>query len=102
MSHPTIVQFIDARLSEEELAVADRADTDPVKVKRLRELAFFQSVTYQIRLTLRQNRVPATDHPMAAGLLILADVWREHPDFDLDVWFPTLLRGQSSHGARRG
>lgn len=102
MSHPTIIQFIDARLAEEEQVVADRADTDPVKVKRLRELAFFKSVTDQIRLTLRQNRVPATDHPLATGLLLVADVWREHPDFDLDVWFPTVLKGQVSHGARRG
>lgn len=103
MMHPTVIQFIDARLAEEELAVgAGEDEQDPVKVKRMRELAFFRSVTDQIRHVLRQNRVPATDHPLATGLLLIADIWREHPDFDVDVWFPTVLKGQQSHGARRG
>ena len=102
MAAPTIIQFIDARLRDEERAVVGLDDQDPVKVKRLRELAFEQSVTEQIRHMLRQNRAPATDHPIAAGLLLLADVWREHPDFNVDAWFPTLIKNPQSHGARRG
>lgn len=104
--HPTVIDFVYARLRDEERAVADLDDADPVKVKRMRELAFDRSVTDQIRHVLKQNRAPATDHPLATGLLLLADVWREHEDFDVDLWFPTLLKGQrpqgESHGARRG
>jgi hypothetical protein len=85
-----IVEFVDARLSEE----ADAANAMPNPEKHRRTVDALRTVAGQIVAHLEANDVEdPTDHPVAAGLLVVAQVWSDHPDFQpRTVWFPKMSK----------
>lgn len=85
-----IVEFVDARLSEE--AAAANAMPDPEKYRRTVDA--LRTIAGQIVAHLEANDVDdPTDHPVAAGLLVVAQVWSDHPDFaPRTEWFPRMSK----------
>lgn len=82
---PSIVEFVRARLTEDEQV----AVLSPPRA--MRELAFKQVVCDQV---LQAMGPAVVAHPWdeitACGLLPLAGVWSDHPDFAPRSWFPRL------------
>lgn len=85
-----IVEFVDARLSEEADAAA--AMPDPEKYRRTVDV--LRTIAGQVVAHLDANDVEdPTDHPVAAGLLPVANVWCDHPDFAPSTeWFPRMSK----------
>ena len=82
----TIVEFIEERLKDE--AAAAESMPDPAKHRRIVDALAMMSVPIVEHLEARN--LPPTDNPLAAGLLVIAQVWTEHPDFDAQRWFPRM------------
>lgn len=85
-----IIEFVDARLSEEGAAANEMPDPE----KHKRTVDALRAVADQIVAHLEANDVDdPTDHPVAAGLLVIAQVWSDHPDFaPRTVWFPKMSK----------
>lgn len=83
---PSIVDFVDARLDEESQAAS--AMPDPAKYRRM--IDALRTVSGQVVAHLESNSLDPTDNPVAAGLLVPAQIWSEHPDFTPTEWFPRM------------
>lgn len=83
-----IVDFVEARLADE--ARAADSMPDPAKYRRIVDV--LRTVAGQVVGHLEANDLEPTDNPIAAGLLVPASVWSDHPDFDPESWFPRMSR----------
>lgn len=89
MTSPTIVEFVEARLTEEAEAAASMPDPE----KHRRTVDCLRTICAQVVNHLETNGVTTlTDHPIAAGLLVPAYIWSDHPDHQPAEWFPQLSK----------
>lgn len=86
-----IVEFVEARLTDEEHAAAAMADMQ----KHLRIVDALRAMCVSVVNQLEVHNLDPTDNPLAAGLMIPANVWCDHPDFAPVEWFPRMVGLQS-------
>lgn len=83
-----IVEFTKARLRAE-FAAVDKYGTDSRYRRMLKAIdTIAEASAAQIAATGR----PIVDNPLAAGLLVIANIWAEHQDFKPAEWFPTMIQ----------
>nr|EMP15041.1 hypothetical protein ISGA_40 [Gordonia sp. NB41Y] len=63
---------------------------DPDKWRRM--LDALRTVSGQVVAYLEANDLEPADNPIAAGLLVTAQVWSDHPDFQPAEWFPRMSK----------
>lgn len=84
----TIIEFVDARLIDAELHASQSANMEQMQ----RDVDFKRQVWGQIKLWFDSNPdEEVTDHPLAAGLIPLAHIWCDHPDYQPRDWFPHMI-----------
>lgn len=84
-----IIDFIEHRLTEEEHAATEMPDM----AKHLRIIDGLRAACSGIVLYFEQHPDETIiDNPLAAGLLPIAGVWSDHPDFAVAVWFPRMSK----------
>lgn len=83
----TIIEFVEARLADE--AKAAGSMPDPAKHRRIVDA--LAAMAFSVVNQLKSSGVALTDNPLAAGLLVPASVWSDHPDFTPRAWFPKMI-----------
>ncbi|WP_336791793.1 hypothetical protein [Gordonia malaquae] len=95
----SIVAFTHARLDEEAKACAS-IDDAALRARHGRMVDALRTVANSIEAQLDSHRESHFDSPLAAGLLVVAQVWAEHPDHQPRRWFPRMIAGWTPSQSR--